>query len=211
MHESRYKNLIQETYNRLAAEYGGTTAGDEPLPPEYEHLFTLVEEAFPQGGRALDLGCGDARRFTQRLARSFSVVGVDFSESQLAEAGKTLPEATFFCQDIAEFDAEPESFEVIVCLYALFHLALKEQRFLIHRVAQWLVPGGYAVLLFNNRQSGGQDVEENWCGGPMRWFHYSRLDYEQMLEDVGLRQILSFTEDDAEPEAWRVGLYKKEP
>jgi hypothetical protein len=30
-----------------------------------------------------------------------------------------------------------------------------------------------------------------------------------MLTEVGFEEVLSFTEDDAEPEAWRVALYRK--
>ncbi len=209
MHESRDKKIIQSTYNRAAAEHGGTTREGEPLPPEYEAMFARVESDVPAGGRAVDLGCGDGRRFTQRLGRHFQVVGVDFSEAQIAEARKAMPEAEFVCQDMMAFEAEPESLQLVMCLYALFHIPLKEQRHLIHRIAEWLAPGGYTALLFNNGTTGGIDVEEDWCGGPMRWFHYSRADYEGMLAEVGLQKVLSFTEDDAEPEAWRVAFYRK--
>jgi SAM-dependent methyltransferase len=209
MHESRDKKIIQTTYNRAASAHGGTTNSHTPLMPEYEDMLARVEHDLPQGARALDLGCGDAHRFTQRLAAHFLVTGVDFSEGQLAEARKLLPEATFLCQDMMTLESEPESFHFILCLYALFHVPLKEQRHLIHRIAEWLAPGGYVALLFNNRDTGGIDVEEAWCGGPMRWFHYSRDDYQRMLAEVGLQEVMSFTEDDAEPEAWRVALYRK--
>lgn len=208
MHEDRNKRVIRSTYNRIAAELGGTE-NNEPLPPEYEAMFAHIEAAFPQGGRALDLGCGDAHRFTPRAASHFAVTGVDFSEAQIARAREVLPNATFLCEDIAHFEAPEESFEFILCLYALFHLPLKDQRILIYNIAEWLVPGGFAALLFNNTESGGQDVEEDWYGGPMRWFHYGRSDYESMLRGVGLREVMHFLEDDAEPDAWRVGLYQK--
>lgn len=207
MHENRDKKVIRETYDRVAAEHGG--GSDNVLPPEYEAMFARVENGFPDGGRALDLGCGDARRFTERVARHFQVTGVDFSERQIAAARTLMPDATFICADMTQFEAEPESFEFILCLYALFHVPLKEQRHLIHNIAEWLAPGGFAALLFNNQDTGGQDVEEDWCGGPMRWFHYGRGDYESMIAEAGLNEVMHFTEDDAETDAWRVGLYTK--
>lgn len=209
MHENRDKKVIRSTYDRMAGESGGMTDSDEPLSPEYEAMFARVEQGFPNGGRALDLGCGDGRRFTRRIARHFTVTGIDFSDAQIEEARRVVPNATFLGQDMIAFEAPPESFELVVCLYALFHLPLKEQRILLQRVGEWLVPGGYVALLFNNKETGGVDVEEDWCGGPMRWFHYSREDYESMLAEAGLREVMRFTEDDSEPDAWCVGLFIK--
>lgn len=207
MHESRDKRLIRTAYDNAASELGGTTE-DDVLPPEYEAMFGQVETAFPRGSEALDLGCGDGRRFTQRLARHFAVTGVDFSEQQLAEARRRLPGATFICTDMVDFEAEAQKFAFIVCLYALYHLPLKEQRLMIYSISDWLAPGGFAMLLFNNTATGGIDTEETWCGGPMRWFHYSREDYAAMIADAGLEEVTRFAEDDAEPEAWCVGLYR---
>ena len=110
------------------------------------------------------------------------MTGLDVSEVQIARARTLVPEAEFLVGDIATWDAEPDSFDAIVSLYALIHVPIADQRALIPRLPRWLVPGGYLLAIVGHSQWTGT---EDYLGAPMFWDHADEATYVAWLEQAG--------------------------
>lgn len=177
------KQQVRRGYDRLSTLY----RADEGAPAEYlawtrELLARLVPRS-----EVLDLGCGCGVPVARSLAAAgHQVTGVDFSEVQLGRARRLVPEADFICADMAELRRAPESFDAIVCLYAIIHLPLEEQPGFLARLATWLQPGGWLLLTAGARAWTGS--QPDWLGGgtPMWWSQADLEAYRAWVRAAGL-------------------------
>lgn len=104
----------------------------------------------PARGLALDYGCG-VGRLTRALAGEFAAaVGVDFSESMLAEARRAnagIPNARFERNDGRSLAAiAAGSVDFVYSVIALQHSPAPAQREVIGEFGRVLAPGGVAVF-----------------------------------------------------------------
>jgi len=148
----------------------------------------------------------DARRLSER----FRVTGVDISDVQIARAKRLVPDARFLRADMTEVRFRPETFGGIVCLYALIHVPLEEQRPLLERMHRWLGPGGLLLLTTGEVEFTG--VEENWIGSnaAMYWSHTDAAAYERWLLDAGF-EVLQRTHVPEGSEGHALFLARKRP
>ena len=89
--------IVAEAYDAMGetfAEWRKGFVGD----PRREWEDDLVAR-LEAGARVLDLGCGGGSPETERLARRFTVTGVDISPLQVERARAAIPEAEFICAD----------------------------------------------------------------------------------------------------------------
>jgi SAM-dependent methyltransferase len=100
----------------------------------------------PAGGPVLDLGCGNSVPGMRLLAESFDVTGVNNLTVQIARSRDLVPTAHFILADMAALDFPPASFDAIVAFFALIHLLLGKQPLMPNQMADWLAPGGVALL-----------------------------------------------------------------
>jgi SAM-dependent methyltransferase len=109
------------------------------------------------------------------------VTGVDISDVQIERARRLVPAGVFLRDDATRLQLPPDSFDAVVCLYALIHMPLAEQPSLIQRIATWLRPGGW--LLATVGHSAWTGTEDNWLGGPapMWWSHADAATYRSWL------------------------------
>ena len=78
----------------------------------------------------------------RRLARTFTVTGVDLSPVQIERARRNVPEATFLCADMTRLEFSAGQFALITAFYAIIHVPLAEQPALLRSLYTWLRPGG---------------------------------------------------------------------
>lgn len=106
----------------------------------------------PTGSKALDLACGKGRHSLQLRKKGFEVVGIDLSESSIAEAELLKKDGLdFFVHDMRELYWS-EYFDLVVNLFTsfgYFHSAEEDQR-TMNSVADSLKPGGIFVLDYMN-------------------------------------------------------------
>ena len=171
------KEVVRRGYDELSVLY----RADDAEPAEYQQWIDQLISKIPPGGRVLDLGCGCGVPVSRSLAiAGFEVVGVDFSEVQLARAGTLVPKAEFVLGDITAIDFEAESFDAIVCLFAIIHVPLDEQPALVRNMARWLRPGGLLLLSTGNWAWTGSSSD--WLGGvELWWSHADRDTYGRWL------------------------------
>jgi 2-polyprenyl-3-methyl-5-hydroxy-6-metoxy-1,4-benzoquinol methylase len=100
-------------------------------------------------GRALDLACGEGQNAVWLAERGWSVRGVDYSSVAIAKARARAEQAgvgvDFLCADLADFEPEPESYDLVAMLF--LHLPRKEWRAVLARALAALAPGGTLLLV----------------------------------------------------------------
>lgn len=147
----------------------------------------LSELGVPEGGRALDVGCGSGHRAVDLARHMDSVVGIDLSPSliELARRRRPQPNVEFRCADLRELD-DPDGFDLVYSANTLHHVdrigpALERLRALVR-------PNGWAVLTDNVLR------HPPW----MRWiwshggYHLAALQDVHRARRAGLRGMWRF-------------------
>lgn len=96
----------------------------------------------------IDVGCG-AGWLCPSLVSFGRVTGTDFSEDVLARAQERMPEVRFIAGDFMSLPFEASSFDVVVSLEVLSHVA--DQPAFVAKLAQLLRPSGMLMLATQNR------------------------------------------------------------
>jgi ubiquinone/menaquinone biosynthesis C-methylase UbiE len=184
----RAKAIVRQGWDHVSEIYRpGNSALDvygHGFEDHREWLEPLLK-AVPRGSEVLDLGCGcgipDARLLTDR----FRVTGVDISDVQIDRARRLVPGARFVRADMTEVIFTDDSFGAVLCLYALIHVPIEEQRPLLHRIHRWLVPGGLFLVITGRDAYTG--VEKNWLGSnaEMFWSQTDAATFEGWLRESG--------------------------
>jgi ubiquinone/menaquinone biosynthesis C-methylase UbiE len=177
-------DLVRSAYNALSRHY----RGDDDTTEQYDRWLTDLLARLLEHRHVLDIGCGCGVPVARRLAAAgHQVTGVDISDVQIERARSLVPDATFIRADAAVLDLPDESFDAVVCLYALIHMPLDQQPRLLHNIARWLRPGGW--LLATTGQDAWTGTEDNWLGGPatMWWSHTDATTYRSWLHQSGLQ------------------------
>jgi SAM-dependent methyltransferase len=185
------RDVVKAGYDAIASEYLASRNADSP---DVRLLQELVQR-LPKGARVLDAGCGAGVPVAQILSQHFDVIGVDFSEAQIALARRLVPQAQFVCQDITALQFPDRSFDAICSYYAIIHIPRQEHRRLLHNLRRMLKPAGLALLCMGAGDAPG-DYEDSFQGTRMYWSHYDVDTNLQMLQECGLQIIWSrFIED----------------
>jgi SAM-dependent methyltransferase len=182
------RELVRRGYDTVSYSYRPDTDALSDAEPEGLAAYrTWVNELgvfLRTGDRVLDLGCGAGIPAAKLLADAgFEVVGVDFSEVQIARAQALVPNATFVCADMVHWVCDPSTFDAVVSFYALIHLPAADQRPLLSRIARWLRPNGYLLATVGHRAWTGI---EDYLGAPMFWDHADDVTYLSWFTEAGL-------------------------
>lgn len=122
--------------------------GEQSVPSLREAQY--VHEALAGQTRPLqilEVGCGTGW-MCHELTRHGTVLGVDLSHDVLERAKVRYPDASFVAGDFATMELPQASFDVIVTLETLSHVA--DQPGFVDRIATLLVPGGRLLMATQN-------------------------------------------------------------
>ncbi len=182
------KSIVRRGWDHVSEVYQPGSATRDAFGHDFRDHREWLEpilRAVPRGSEVLDLGCGcgipDARLLTDR----FRVTGVDISDVQIDRARRLVPDARFLRADMTEVVFSADSFGAVVCLYALIHVPIEEQRPLLARVHRWLVPGGLFLVITGEKEFTG--IEKNWLGSnaEMFWSQTDAATFEEWLQETG--------------------------
>lgn len=140
----------------------------------------------------LDAGCGDGRFCYEWRDSGAELVGVDFSERAIAFARAFAPEATFFCQSIADLDMDGR-FDGAVCIETLEHIPPDEIPEFVSHLAAALKPGAklIATVPSTNRRCGGKHYQhftaESLAAALSPHLEVVQIDGYGILPDLRLR------------------------
>jgi len=104
-------------------------------------------KTLPPQSSVIDLGCGPGFPITAVLIEEgLEVFGVDAAPSLVAAFQQNLPGTPVVCESVLESSFFNRKFDAVLSIGLIFLLRADEQRRLIQRFADALVPGGH--LLF---------------------------------------------------------------
>jgi SAM-dependent methyltransferase len=103
----------------------------------------------PRSAAVIDLGCGTGLPITKVLvSEGLNVYAIDAAPSLVEAFRHNLPEIPVACESVADSSFFDRTFEAVLAWGLMFLLLPEEQRRLIRRMADILVPGGR--LLFTS-------------------------------------------------------------
>lgn len=114
----------------------------------------------PPGGRVLDAGCGAGEPIARYLIdKGFELTGIDASDRMLDICRSRFPASRWRRTDLRCLDLDT-AFNGIISWDASFHLTQDEQRVLLRRFADLLIPGGALMLTIGHEAGEVQGVVE---------------------------------------------------
>ena|SRR2546425_6417484 len=179
-------------YERVAAEFlagrgsARTRSKGIGVKAVREWVRTL-----PGGATVIDLGCGPGFPITEVLVSGgLNVYAVDASPSFVEAFRRNLPGISVACEAVEDSTFFDRTFDAVIAWGLIFLLAAEEQRGLIHRVADILVPGGRLLftscaesLVWNDAMTG---LESRSPGA---------VEYRSQLTAVGLSVIREYKDE----------------
>lgn len=136
------KDKTKQHFNETASDYNNSTDG-KFVEPMYGVIVKEIQKS--QGGKILDIGCGNGNLFTYLPDGKYELFGVDFSENMISEAKRNCKQkATFSLADAEKLPFDSDEFDIIVCNASFHHYihpnaVLKE----MHRVLKY---GGKVLI-----------------------------------------------------------------
>ena len=167
------------------------------------HLFQM-EDSLNQivsltgslsGKDVTDLGCGGGKPVCDFFAANGArVTGIDYSPEMLREAKKNHPDISFVERDVLDWNPQPESCDLVSCVYMLFCLSMDDQYSLLKTVYDSLRPGGlFYFCTLSPFDADRQDFsgELNFLGEDFLMAYTSPETYQSFLLDTGFKVLES--------------------
>jgi SAM-dependent methyltransferase len=139
-------------------------------------------QTLPHGSSVIDFGCGPGFPITVVLVEEgLQVFGVDAAPSFVAAFQLNLPGTPVLCESVLESKFFDRTFDAVVSIGLMFLLKAEEQRRLIGKFADILVPGGRLLFtstakphVWNDAMTGLESIS------------LGAEEYRKLLEAVGV-------------------------
>jgi ubiquinone/menaquinone biosynthesis C-methylase UbiE len=199
------KDDIKKAYDDIAGVYLDWTQPSHQRRLSYvDALLQHLDPAKPKlQVNILELGCGAGVPCTQLLSsRGYNVTANDISDAQIALARDRLPQSVNLIQgDMMQLQFSPQQFDAVLALYSVIHLPRNEQTTMLHRIFDWLKPGGLMLANFAATEFASSS-HPSWLGGSqgaMHWSGWGRDETKRILLDIGYKiEIDEIVEDSEE-------------
>jgi len=174
------EEIVEKGYDEVAERY--LESKDETTLIFAKEL----EKHLKPGAKILDAGCGPGIPIAKYLSEKFEVYGIDISEKQIELAKKLVPKAKFKKADLVAPGFENETFDGIICLYALIHVDRKKHLEILKEFYNLLKSPGYLMICMGLEDFEG---EEEYLGTKMFWSQYDQKTNIELLKKVGFEII----------------------
>ena len=149
-------------------------------------------KALPRGAAVVDLGCGPGFPITEVLvAEGLRVYGVDAAPSFVQAFRRNLPNTPIVCEAVQDSKFFDRTFDGVLAWGLMFLLSPEDQRRLIQRIADILVPGGRLLFTSPAEIGFGDDV---MTGQETR--SLGADEYRRRLSAVGLSVANEYEDED---------------
>jgi SAM-dependent methyltransferase len=129
-----------------------------------ESLAEWITEGILPHGRALDLGCGNARNAIHLAKDGWIVDAVDYAASAIAWARERVAVADvgvqLHCRSVFELNFDPGSYDFVYDSGCFHHIAPHRRHQYVTLVAEVLRPGGYLGLTCFRPEGGSGLTDE---------------------------------------------------
>lgn len=154
------------------------------LPPFWEARYfralELAQPWWPEGGPALDLGCGDGRMAEEVASRLSPVVGVDSQLQPLRFARLLTDRLRLAVADGRRAPLRDGLFRLVVCFEVIEHVPREDARRLLAEARRLLAPGGVLLLSTPNRE----ELRGRIWGHRVDEKHYHEYTAEELSSEV---------------------------
>jgi SAM-dependent methyltransferase len=138
----------------------------------------------PAGAAVIDLGCGTGLPITKVLvSEGLKVYGVDASPSLVEAFRRNLPEIPVACESVLASSFFHRKFDGVLAWGLIFLLQPEDQRGLIQKAADLLVPGGR--LLFTS-SVGTEPLVWNDAMTGLESRSLGAAEYRKLLSEAGM-------------------------
>lgn len=137
------KTMDTQGFDAWASKYDLSVEESEaahryPFAAYTEILYEVYQQASKTSGvKILDLGFGTGKLSKVFYDEGYSVTGIDFSSKMKEIAKKKVPDARLLVHDFSKSlpnEVLNESFDCVICTYAIHHLTDQEQITLIDKI-----------------------------------------------------------------------------
>ena len=174
-------------YERIAAEFVSTRSTTIGVKRVRDWA-----KALPRGATVVDLGCGPGFPITEVLvAEGLRVYGVDAAPSFVQAFRRNLPNTPIACEAVQDSKFFDRTFDGVLAWGLMFLLSPEDQRRLIQRIADILVPGGRLLFTSPAEIGFGDDV---MTGQETR--SLGADEYRRRLSAVGLSVANEYEDED---------------
>lgn len=178
------RDAVRRAWDAVGDAYGDFRRADGPETA----LFAELLADLPADPRVLDVGCGDGRRTAAHLVEDATVLGLDFSRTQLRLASRGVPAARLVQGDMTALPLADASVDAVVAYYSVFHVPRAEHPAVYREFARVLRPGGRLLLSVSERPHEG--TRRNWLNGvEMFWSSPGRAATLDQLREAGLAVV----------------------
>lgn len=174
--------VVRTGYDLCAKRYASQRS--ESAPTFLRELTTKLDP----GAEILDVGCGSGIPIARALSETYSVTGLDLSQSQIELARQNVPSAKFVHGDVLDVMLPAASFDAAVMIYSLFHIRRDLHADVLMRLRKWLRPRGYLLLTLASDSEPGY-LERDFHGVEMYWSHFSVAEMGAVIEGAGFRYV----------------------
>jgi SAM-dependent methyltransferase len=194
-------DFSRQAYDRASGNYAEINDQLEGLAPDEKRS---LEKTAVTEGRVLILGAGGGREVLFFAARGFSVVGLDFSEGMLSQAGKLAKrhgvEFEARIGDLVGFEAGRLPFDLIWFSMFLYSAVLgrKSRVATLRRLGANLAPGGAIVCSFAWNPRLQESPNKMRLLKALGWLTFGNRQIERgdaMLGTIEFRHVFSRAED----------------
>ena len=196
----RWREVVERGYDRIGDRYLRL----RPSGPDAGAAFLASAIAgLPEGGVAVDLGCGPGRPVTAALSRRGVAIGVDRSTEQLRLAAREAPNARLVRADLTSVAFRPRSVDLVTAFHVFNHVPGSFLSPVLRSIAGWLRDEGSLVASFPNTRM-PDSIEDDWLGVPMFFAGLNAHENLELVErsgfDIIRSEVVTSTGPDGEPE-----------
>lgn len=159
--------------------------------PGHNYIINEIIKFIPSNSKILDAGCGTGKKSKNLMGNNNSIIGIDFSISQIRDATKVLDFA--MVADIYALPFKNEAFDVVYCSMVLEHLFyVKEALIECQRV---LKKGGKIIIEVPNLNYWPNRIlmllgkELIWIGVGKHIRAFNKFNLKKMLYQCGYKNI----------------------
>ena len=158
-----WREVVERGYDHIGERYLRLrNSGPDAGAP----FLALAIEGMPEGGTAIDLGCGPGRPVTAKLSLRGMAIGVDLSTEQLRLARREAPHARLVRADITSVAFRPGSVDLVTAFHVLNHVPGQLLPTMLGQIADWLRHEGMLVASFSAGAM-QESITPDWLGAPM--------------------------------------------
>lgn len=139
-----------------------------------ENLVDWLESGLLRHGRALDIGCGNARNSVYLAQQGFTVDAVDHSATAIEwareEVSRAKASVSIHCMSIFDFPVSATSYDFVYDSGCFHHIPPHQRDAYVQLVWRALKPGaGVGLVCFTPEAGSGRTDDEVYAEGSLGW------------------------------------------